>query len=76
MQYNNENVGSTIRKLRLSKGLSQDVLSGLSNIVRSHLSMIETGTKRVSFETIWKIAIALDMKPSELVAMIEKEGSK
>ena len=65
-------VGNVIRQLRLSRGLSQDVLSGLAGIARSHLSMIETGTKMPNFETIWKLAIALDMRPSELVKEIEK----
>ncbi len=35
--------------------------------------MIETGAKQANFETIWKIAQALDMRPSELVERIEKE---
>lgn len=65
-------VGNVIRQLRLSRGLSQDVLSGLAGIARSHLSMIETGTKMPNFETIWKLAGALDMRPSELVKEIEK----
>lgn len=35
--------------------------------------MIENGTKQANFETIWKIANALDMRPSELVTLIENE---
>ena len=73
MQYKNENVGIVIRRERMERKLSQDVVSGLANIARSHLSMIETGGKKANLETIWKIAFALDMKPSELVALIEKE---
>ncbi|QBB65638.1 hypothetical protein SRB521_01376 [Intestinimonas butyriciproducens] len=34
--------------------------------------MIENGTKQANFETIWKIASALEMRPSELVAKIEE----
>ena len=64
-------VGQTIRKLRKDRKISQDVLSGLAGIARSHLSMIENGSKQPNFETLWKIALALDMKPSELVAKIE-----
>lgn len=44
-----------------------------AGIARTHLSMIETGAKQANFETIWKIAQALDMRPSELVERIEKE---
>ena len=33
--------------------------------------MIENGTKQANFETIWKLASALGLRPSELVAKIE-----
>ena len=74
MQFNNAAIGSVIRSLRRQKDMSQELLSGLAGIARSHLSMIENGTKQPNFETIWKIAIALDMKPSDLVSQIEKES--
>lgn len=73
MQFDNAAVGRTIRALRRERKLSQDVLSGFAGIARTHLSMIETGAKQANFETIWKIAQALDMRPSELVERIEKE---
>ena len=56
MQFDNYAVGQTIRNLRKEKGISQDVLSGFAGIARTHLSMIENGTKQANFETIWKIA--------------------
>ena len=62
-----------MRSLRKKKGISQDVLSGFAGIVRTHLTMIENGTKQANFETLWKIANAFDMRPSELVALIEAE---
>ena len=71
MQFDNLAIGLTIRSLRNEKGLSQDVLSGLAGIARTHLSMIENGSKQANFETIWRIALALDMLPSELVRKIE-----
>ena len=72
MQFDKEAIGLTIRRLRVEKGLSQDVLSGLAGLTRTHLTAIENGGKQPNFETIWKIAAAFDMKPSELVARIEK----
>lgn len=72
VQFYNEAIGQTIRVLRKEKGISQDVLSGLAGIARTHLTMIEKGKKQANFETIWKIALALDIRPSELVAKIEK----
>lgn len=73
MQFDNFAVGKVIRDLRKEKGISQDVLSGFAGIARTHLTMIENGTKQANFETLWKIALALDIRPSELVARIEEE---
>ena len=73
MQFDNFAVGKAIRDLRKEKGISQDVLSGFAGLARTHLTMIENGTKQANFETLWKIALALDIRPSELVARIEEE---
>ena len=64
MQFDNRAVGKIIRNLRNKKGVSQDVLSGFAGIARTHLTMIENGDKQANFETLWKIANALDMRPS------------
>lgn len=71
VQYRQDAAGTVIRRLRLEKGMSQELLSGLAGIARTHLSMIETGQKQPNFETVWKLALALDLRPSELVAQIE-----
>lgn len=73
MDFNKESVGKVIKKLRKEKNLSQEVLSGFASIARSHLAMIEIGTKQANFETIWKIAYALDIPPHKLVELIENE---
>lgn len=71
MQLDNKLVGTTIRSIRKQKGMTQELLSGFAGIARSHLAMIETGAKQPNFETIWRIAQALNITPSELVAEIE-----
>lgn len=73
MQFRNEAVGVVIRRLRRRRGLSQEVVSGFAGIARTHLTMIENGTKQPNFETLWKIAHAFDMPASELVKLIEEE---
>ncbi len=65
-------LGDTIRELRKEKGLSQGVLSGLAGIARTHLTMIENETMKATVDTICKIAHALDLQPSELFALAEK----
>ena len=66
-------VGDVIRRYREGKGLSQEVLSGLADIGRTHLSAIERGERRPTLDTFYKIAEALQIKPSEIMATIEEE---
>ena len=67
-----EIVGKVIQEYREKRGLSQEVVSGLADIGRTHLSAIERGVRKPTLETFIKIADALDILPSELMKMIEK----
>ena len=71
MQYDPKKVGEVIRKLRIQRGMTQEVFSGFAAIGRTHLSMIESGAKQPNLKTLWQIAAALNMKPSQLIAEIE-----
>ena len=73
MKFNKNSAGIVIRRLRKERNLSQEVFSGLAGIARSHLAMIETGTKQPNFETIWRIANAFDLPPHKLVRLVEEE---
>ena len=68
-----EIVGKVIQRYREKKGLSQEVVSGLADIGRTHLSAIERGIRKPTLETFFKISEALDIAPSELVRHIETE---
>lgn len=65
-------IGCIIQKHRAKKKLSQEVLSGLAGIGRSHLSAIECGARKPTLDTLFKIADALNIKPSVLIAEIEE----
>lgn len=69
-------VGNVIAEYRKVKGLSQEVLSGLSDIGRTHLSMIERGERKPTLETFFKICNALDVKPSEVLKKIESKNEE
>ncbi|MFR7484894.1 MAG: helix-turn-helix domain-containing protein [Acutalibacter sp.] len=73
VEFNKFAVGRVVRQLRKSRGLSQEVFSGLVGIARSHLAMIESGSKQANFETVWRIANAFDMAPHTLVRLVEEE---
>ena len=59
-------VGQVIQSYRLRKGMSQEVLSGLAGLDRTHYSKIE----------LFKIAQALDIPPSDIVRQIEQQISE
>ncbi len=66
-------VGKTIAYFRQQSGLSQEVLSGLSVIGRSHLSAIERGERKPTLETLYRICNALDIKMSTVIIHLERE---
>lgn len=72
MLYDSKITGQLIGILRTQRGMSQEVLSGLAGIARSHLAMIENGRKQANVETLWRIAQALDIRLSDLIRMVEE----
>ena len=73
MSYNRKSLGLIISRLRTKKGLSQEKLSALSGISRSHLTLIENGKKTLRLDTFCNIAYALGILPSELLKLQEEE---
>ncbi len=71
-----ELVAQVIRARRKSKGLSQEVLSGLAGLDRTHYSKIERGQRTPSIDTLFKIAHALEMPPHQLMIDIEQAVAK
>lgn len=69
-------VGEVIAAYRLRKGVTQEVLSGLADIGRTHLSAIERGGRKPTLETLYRISLALDVKMSDVVLDIERALEK
>ena len=65
-------VGNAIAYFRKKAKMSQEVLSGLSDIGRSHLSAIERGERKPTLETLYKICNALDVKMSTVILKLEE----
>ena len=66
-------VGQAIAFFRKKKGISQDVLSGLADIGRTHLSAIERGERRPTLETFYRICTAMNVKMSTVILKLEEE---
>lgn len=65
-------VGEAIAHCRREKHLSQEILSGLADIGRTHLSAIERGERKPTLETLYRISVALSIPMSAIVKEIEK----
>ena len=65
-------IGLVIRAYRLERGLSQEVLSGLAGLDRTHYSKLERGLRSPNLETLFRLAQALDVAPHVLVRAIEE----
>ncbi len=68
--------GTALRRLRLAAGMSQETLGLEAGVQRNFVSLIETGQNQPTIGTICKLARALGMKASELVAAAEAEAVK
>ena len=69
-------VGRVIQRFREERKKSQELVSGLAGIGRTHLSAIERGERKPTLETFYKIGEAIGIKPSVLLAAIEQESEK
>ena len=61
-------LGKKIKKLRITKGYTQEKLSEMANISQKALSSIEIGENFVTAETLDKLIDALETSAEELFA--------
>lgn len=59
-------LGRNIKQYRTRLGMTQADLAEKSNVYRSHLAGIETGSANPSVKTLEKLAIALEVTVEEL----------
>lgn len=73
---NSQIIGKAIQKCRKERHLSQEVLSGLAGIDRSHLSKIELGIRSPTVSVLYKLASAMELTGSQLLAAAEQMEDK
>ncbi len=64
-------LGLAIRELRTAAGISQETLADRSALHRTYVGGIERGERNVSFGNLLKLAHALEVRSSELLARAE-----
>jgi transcriptional regulator with XRE-family HTH domain len=65
-------LGLAVRDLRGRRGISQEELANRSGVHRTYLGGIERGHRNPSYTNILKIAGALHVRASELLARAEE----
>jgi len=59
--------GAHLRKVRLSKGISQEKLAELAGLHRTYVSSVERGERNISLANIQRLADALEVELRELM---------
>jgi len=65
-------LGIRIRELRTQRGWSQEAFADVAGVHRTYMGHLERGEKNVSFLSILRVANALGITLSELLAGLEK----
>ncbi len=63
--------GQVLQQLRKECGLSQEELGFESGYHRTYISQLERGKKSPSLQTIFQLAKALKVEPSEIVERVQ-----
>ena len=64
--------GEVLRVERQSRGISQEALALTAEVDRTFVSQMERGIRQPTLTTLWKLAAALDVKPSGFVQKMER----
>lgn len=65
-------VGQELRKARLAAGLTQEQLAFECRLHKNYISLLEREKKSPTLKSLFKICKALGVRPSTLVARVEK----
>lgn len=68
-----EATGNVIKRLRLKTGLSVNIFAFENDLQKSMISRLENGKNEPKLASLWKIAEALGIKPSDFIKEIEAE---
>lgn len=66
--YLRRRLAEHVRNLRLEKGISQELLSVQCGFHRTYVSHIERAATNITLDNLQKLALGLEVDPSELLS--------
>lgn len=66
--YLRRRLAEHVRRIRLEKGISQELLSVKCGFHRTYVSQIERATTNITLDNLQKLALGLEVDPSELLS--------
>ena len=67
--------GQTVRKIRVTRNISQEKFADLCDVHRTYISDVELGKRNISLENIERMAKALGISLTELFREVERNES-
>jgi transcriptional regulator with XRE-family HTH domain len=64
--------GAAVRAVRVERGWSQEDLGFEADLDRTYISGIERGVRNPTLAIIWRLSMALGVKPSRLLVDAER----
>jgi transcriptional regulator with XRE-family HTH domain len=65
--------GRVLRQLRIEAGVTQEGLALSADLARPYMSMLEKGNRNPSLATVFQLAAARGVEPSEMVVRVQRE---
>lgn len=65
--------GKVLRELREANQLSQEKLAEYCELDRTYISLLERGLRQPTITTIFKLAKALNISPSQLIEKVQNQ---
>ncbi|MCC2362760.1 helix-turn-helix domain-containing protein [Bacillus cereus] len=67
--------GNVLQEYRLNSKMSQEELAFNSGLDRTYISLLERGKRKPTINTVFALALALKVNPSQLIKKLEEKLS-
>lgn len=67
--------GNVLQEYRLNSKMSQEELAFNSGLDRTYISLLERGKRKPTINTLFALALALKVNPSQLIKKLEEKLS-